>query len=107
MIYHLATEKDWDAALGRGTYKVASLSTEGFIHCSTKEQVMESARLHFGGDDRVIVLHIAEKPLKDFLKWEPSRAGDLFPHVYGPIPLEAIEDLHFLSRDQHGDWIAL
>lgn len=104
MIYHLATEKDWEAAMSRGTYKIPSLASEGFIHCSTREQLMESARLHFAEHQRLVVLHIVEKRVKELLKWEPSREGALFPHIYGPIPVEAIEDLEILVRNADGAW---
>ncbi len=104
MIYHLSTEKDWEAAMTRGTYKSPSLVTEGFIHCSTAAQLMESARRHFEGYDRLVVLHIVEKRIKELLKWEPARNGEPFPHIYGPIPLEAIESLQLLERNAEGEW---
>lgn len=88
----------------RGTYKIPSLVAEGFIHCSTRAQLLESAQKHFEGHDRLVVLHIVEKRVKDLLKWEPSRDGALFPHIYGAIPVEAIEDLEILSRNAQGEW---
>ncbi|MEZ4776290.1 MAG: DUF952 domain-containing protein [Bacteroidia bacterium] len=100
MIYHLATTADWENALRKGVYHTASLASEGFIHFSTKEQMMESANLFFAGYEELVVLEIAEKNIKHLLKWEPAPDRDeLFPHVYGPVPLELITDTHMLIRN--------
>ena len=104
MIYHLTTPRAWELALSRGFYESPSLAAEGFIHCSTKEQLLESARLHFVGHDRLLVLRIAEKAVEKRLRWEPSRNGELFPHIYGSVPLDAVEDQHYLTRNEAGEW---
>jgi uncharacterized protein (DUF952 family) len=104
MIYHLTTQEAWEAALGQGYYEHASLAAEGFIHCSTREQLFESARLYFVGHDRLVVLQIVEKRVEQQLKWEHSRNGELFPHLYGPLPVEAVEDRRYLARNEEGQW---
>ena len=104
MIYHLTTHTAWQKTLdsGKEFYIAASLDTEGFIHCSYRDQVAESAKLHFEGEDELVLLHIVEKRIKEILKPELSRKGDVFPHVYGALPLEAIEEVYVLVREKDG-----
>jgi len=63
---------------------------DGFIHFSTKAQVAETAARHFAGQDNLLLVAIDAGKLGEALKWEPSRGGDLFPHLYGPLPLSAV-----------------
>ena len=104
MIFHLTTPSRWETYLENmvGKFIAPSLSTEGFIHCSTKDQVLESANRHFEGEAELVVLCIVEKRVKEMLKWETSRNNELFPHLYGGIPLEAIETTESLERNQDG-----
>ncbi|MEM7514576.1 MAG: DUF952 domain-containing protein [Bacteroidota bacterium] len=104
MIYHLATHSQWLEALNKGVYTHASLKAEGFIHCSTKEQLIPTATLHFQQDQELVILEIVEKRVKDMLKWEESREGDLFPHLYGKLPLSVVENTHLLIRNKAGEW---
>lgn len=106
MIYHLILPKDWERILSnnQNVYKAPSLKQEGFIHCSTKAQLIESARLYFPEVDKLVVLGIVEKRVKKLLKWEGSRNNEEFPHIYGPIPMEAIETMDIISRNEEGEW---
>ena len=83
MIFHLTTDDEWTAAPKQAGFRAHSLSTEGFVHCSYDEQLLETANLHFKGHDHLLVLHIDETQLGPLLKVEPSRNGQLFPHIYG------------------------
>lgn len=86
MIYHMCRADEWEAALAGGAYAGSSQDREdGFIHFSTAEQIVESARRHRAGQDGLLLLAIDPAVLGDRLKWEPSRGGALFPHVYGTI----------------------
>jgi uncharacterized protein (DUF952 family) len=105
MIYHITTHEAWERALELGQHKTDSLKTEGFIHCSEESQVLESANKHYAEHDSVVVLHIVEKHVKDILKREPSRGGQLFPHLYAPLPLEAVEDQSLLQRGPDGGFV--
>lgn len=101
-IYHLVPPQVWEKALLEERYLPASLKTEGFIHLSTEDQLLESARLHLGQFEELVVLRLVVKRIKDDLKWEESRGGELFPHLYGPLPWEAIENTIFLERQPDG-----
>lgn len=104
MIYHLTTHSLWQKTMDsdKGLYRNDSLQSEGFIHCSYKDQVAESANLHFPNEAELVILFIVEKRIKNILKAEPSRSGALFPHIYGPLPFEAIEEVRILTRNKAG-----
>lgn len=63
---------------------------DGFIHFSTAEQVAETAAKHFAGERDLLLLQVASETLGDRLKWEPSRGGTLFPHLYSELALAAV-----------------
>lgn len=85
-------------------YAPPNLQQEGFIHCSSREELLESAALHFPDDDELVVLAIVEKRVKHILRWEPGRAEKLFPHLYGPVPIDAVETTYSLLRLPNGTW---
>jgi len=97
-ILHLASNDAWLAAAKRGAYYADSLSTQGFIHCSKPSQVVGVANTFYHGQHGLVLLVIDPSMLEPELKWEPpaepepthARAGDLFPHIYGPLNLDAV-----------------
>jgi uncharacterized protein (DUF952 family) len=99
MIFHITSRTAWDEAQKRGDYRAESLKTEGFIHCSTLSQVLPVANNFYKGQSGLILLEIEPTLLSSTLKWEPPSGvapppgvpvGDQFPHVYGPINLDAV-----------------
>lgn len=95
-VYHIATDAAWQAAQASGLYRAESLATEGFIHCSTADQVLPVANRFYGGQPGLVLLAVRAADLGDRLVVEaPAAADDVFaaqqfPHVYGPIPVEAV-----------------
>lgn len=91
MIYHLARAEQWRAAERAGVYHGTDEDTaDGFLHFSTAAQVVESARKHRAGERDIILLTVAADDLGTALRWEPARGGDLFPHLYGPLAIDAV-----------------
>lgn len=98
MILHLASNDAWLAAAKGDAYRADSLSTAGFIHCSRTSQIVEVANSFYHGQQGLVLLVIDLSKLESELKWEPpaepepshARAGDLFPHLYGPLNLDAV-----------------
>ena len=106
-IYHIVSRDDWDAAQAAGSYKPASLAAQGFVHCSTREQVVETANRFFHGQDGLVLLCIAVSRLRVPVRYEPpdmpghttNAAQALFPHVYGPVnPVAVVGVLQFPAR---------
>jgi len=90
-IYHMCNEAEWQAAEQRGVYAGSSQdAADGFIHFSTQNQVVVSAAKHRAGQSGLVLLSVDPGLLGDALKWEPSRGGALFPHLYGPLPVAAV-----------------
>lgn len=86
MIYHMCRADEWAEAVAVGSYRGSSQDlADGFIHFSTAAQIVESARRHRAGQDGLLLVAVEAARLGDRLRWEPSRAGDLFPHLYGPL----------------------
>lgn len=104
-IYHLISPADWEITLNRKEYAPPSLMEEGFIHCSTKEQLIETASRHYGDHQELIVLKIRQKKVAAMLKWEGSHQGQEFPHLYGKLQFHHIETTDMLYKNQRGEWV--
>jgi uncharacterized protein (DUF952 family) len=114
MIFHLTTKTAWDEAQTKGEYVAESLATEDFIHCSTLAQALPVANHYYKDQDALILLMIEDTLLSSELKWEaPSGGtpppgvpeGDPFPHIYGPINLDAVVSASDLIRDANNEWV--
>jgi uncharacterized protein (DUF952 family) len=91
LIFHMCRRDEWDAALSRGAYGGSSQDQQdGFIHFSTAGQLAESVRRHRAGQPNIVLLAADPAALGDSLKWEASRRGALFPHLYGPLAVSAV-----------------
>ena len=113
MIFHITHSQDWESAQAKGEYIAESLHTEGFIHCSTISQVLPVADKFYGDHNSLILLMIEPTLLSSTLKWEAPSGGtpppgvpesDQFPHIYGPINLDAVINVLDFTRDVNGAW---
>ena len=89
-VFKLLTGSDWKAATEMGVTCAGIDVQDGYVHLSTRDQVAETARLHFAGADGVRLLRFDVADLPP-LKWEPSRGGQLFPHLYAPLEISLAE----------------
>jgi uncharacterized protein (DUF952 family) len=91
-IYHLTRRSAWKAARENGSYSAESLTREGFIHCSKEEQVCRVANSFYHGQHDLVLLEIDPQRLDCEVHWEPGsdKPDELFPHIYGPLNLEAV-----------------
>jgi uncharacterized protein (DUF952 family) len=90
-LYHFAAPADWDAARGVGAYAPPGLAVEGFIHAATAAQVPGVIQRHLRGHGPCVRLTLDADALRPLLVFEWSQAsGDLYPHVFGPIPVSAV-----------------
>ncbi len=89
--YKIVTAADWQSATRGGNFTGSTDDRrDGFIHLSTASQVRETAARHFSAQSGLIVAAIDLAVVADILKWEASRGGALFPHLYGPLPMTAV-----------------
>ena len=113
MIYHITSGAAWAQAQMRGQYRAPSLASEGFIHCSTREQVVTVADAFYRGQADLLLLCIDEGKLGGELRWEApahpearesEQAADrsLFPHLYGGLNLDAVVAVVDFSETDSG-----
>jgi len=87
-IYKIVPASLWQKAKDAGIFEGAAI--DGFIHFSTADQARETAARHFAGQTDLLLLAVDGEKLGDALVYEPSRGGDLFPHLYAALPLSAM-----------------
>lgn len=90
IIYKIATRAQWAQAEEAGVFNGAPIDlADGYIHFSTADQARETAAKHFAGQDDLLLVAVDTAKLGENLKYEVSRGGALFPHLYAPLPLSA------------------
>ena len=90
-IYKIVPAASWRAAEAAGRFIGAGVDlADGYIHFSTAAQVQDTAARHFAGVTGLLLVAVDVGVLADALRWEPSRGGDLFPHLYADLPLAAV-----------------
>ena len=101
-IYKICSTKNWKTAKQIGIFKGFGIDLiDGYIHFSSKNQVKETARLHFKGQKELLLLKIETKNLG--IKWEKSRKDQLFPHLYDELPLSEIVSVFELKLDENNN----
>lgn len=91
LVYKILRADEWAQAQAAGVFHGSAVDlADGFIHFSTAAQAVGTARKHFAGERDLTLACVEAAALGAALKWEPSRGGDLFPHLYAPLPLAAI-----------------
>jgi uncharacterized protein (DUF952 family) len=91
VIYKIATLAQWREAEAAGVFEGAPVDlADGFIHFSSARQVAETLAKHFAGQRELVLVSVETERLGDALRWEVSRGGQLFPHLYGTLPVEAV-----------------
>lgn len=92
MIYTMVRAADWRSTESSGQYDgSANDKADGFLHFSTAGQLPGSAAKHRRGETDLILVAVETARLGETLKWEPARGGQLFPHLYGPLPLPLVQ----------------
>jgi uncharacterized protein (DUF952 family) len=94
-IYKILPRTEWAAALGAGRFAGSAVDRQdGFIHFSTAGQAAETAQRHFAGQADLVVLEVEGDDLGEALRWEPSRGGALFPHLYDELSAGLVRAVH-------------
>ena len=102
-IYKILPRAEWQAAETAGGFEGSAVDrADGYIHFSTAAQAQETARRHFGGQAGLVVLALEADELGPDLRWEPSRGGDLFPHLYGALDVSLVREVTEAPLDAEG-----
>lgn len=106
VIFHVCKKQDWEAAKATGFYSgVSERNNDNFIHFSEREELFESVEKYFSGCSDLILLKVRTELLGPALRWESSRGGKIFPHLYSALPLEAVVEVQNINLDSQGNHI--
>ena len=105
-IYKILAAAEWAAATAAGAFKGAAIDlSDGYIHFSAADQVAETARKWFQGRDDLVLVAVRAEDLGAALKWEVSRGGAPFPHLYAELPTRLAVSARPLQRDPQGEFV--
>jgi uncharacterized protein (DUF952 family) len=103
IVFKLAERAAWQAAAAAAAFAGSAVDVrDGFIHLSTAAQVRETAARHFAGQPDLVLVAVDTAALGAALRWEPSRGGASFPHLYAALPLDAVRWVADLPLDASG-----
>lgn len=102
-VYKIVSGAEWAAAEAAGVFRGAAIDlADGYIHLSTAGQAPTTARLHFAGQAGLVLVRLTAERLGSDLRWEPSRGGALFPHLYAPLDCALAEAVTPIPLDADG-----
>lgn len=102
-VYKILPREDWEAATPSGSYLGSPDDLrDGFIHLSAAPQLAGTVRKFFKGQSDLLLVSFRSKDLGNDLRWEPSRGGELFPHLYSPLPIRKALDIYELHLGEDG-----
>jgi uncharacterized protein (DUF952 family) len=105
-VYRILSREAFEAAQRRGAFLGSAHDLrDGFIHFSAAHQVAETAVKHYAGQSDLVLLWVDADALGSALKWELSRGADRFPHLYGPLPISAVQRVEPLPLDGEGNHV--
>lgn len=90
MILHITSRNDWEQAVAAGVYRGDTLDSEGFIHCSASRQILGVAEAFYRGRNGLVLLEIDPERVVAPIRWEAIAAPEPFPHIYGPLNVDAV-----------------
>lgn len=100
LLFHITTREHWKEYKKSGNYEPQSLEDDGFIHCSSGNQVEDTANRLFADKDKILLLVIDVAMLREQVKYEEDETGEKFPHIYGPLSVNAVIDkIDILAED--------
>jgi uncharacterized protein (DUF952 family) len=103
LIYKICARTLWQEAEAAGQFEGAPVDrVDGYIHLSTAAQVRETAARHFAGQSDLVLIAVEGEALGSSLRYEPARGGELFPHLFGPLPVAAVRAVHSLPLGADG-----
>lgn len=103
-MYHIISLEDFQTAEKVGSYSPPSLENEGFIHFSYKEEVLATANRYYQGQENLFLLKVDPEKVKERLQDDEVYPGRVFPHVYGPLNLDAIIEKSELKANESGEF---
>ncbi len=101
LIYHITEQSTWDQAIRDGIYLPTNFMREGFIHCSTRDQILNTAERYYAHDRNLVILQIDVARLQSDVVEENLFGGtEYFPHIYGPLNLDAVVSAAIFNKGE-------
>ena len=105
-LFHITTRAELESAVSQGSYEPTAYASDGFVHCSYLHQVIKVANRFYGGEEGLVLLEISAEKIGAAIVNENLEGGDeLFPHVYGQIPVQAITAVHDFPANLIGKFV--
>lgn len=104
-ILHITSRTQWEAAQQAGVYRGDTLDSEGFIHNSTPSQVIAVANARFHGQPDLVLLDIDTERVRPAIRWEAADNGQVYPHIYGPLNVDAVRRVHPFPPQPDGSFV--
>ncbi|MBN4001632.1 MAG: DUF952 domain-containing protein [Nostoc sp. LPT] len=101
-ILHISKRQQWEQAKNIGTYRADSLNSEGFIHCSKSTQILKVAKRFFDNQRELLLLFIDSEKVQAEIRYEPAEIGELFPHIYGELNIDAVYQVIDFEAGENG-----
>jgi len=105
LIYHIVMPEIWEKFKNKDFFESETLESEGFIHCSFREQLESVLQRYYKDVERILILEIDSEKLKSKLIAEPSTNNEIYPHIYGEINCDAIVGIEEISPQMNTDKI--
>jgi uncharacterized protein (DUF952 family) len=103
IIFHITTGNRWELVPEQGAYRSEAFGADGFIHCSTREQVIQVANIRFRGQSGLVLLAIDTDKVKPEIVYENLEGGEqLFPHIYGGLNIDAVVEVLEFAPGEDG-----
>ncbi|HEU0241933.1 MAG TPA: DUF952 domain-containing protein [Micromonosporaceae bacterium] len=104
LIYKILLPSEWDQFQATGRFDGSEFDHEsGYIHCSSRTQVGATAMRVFGQEPSLMVVAVDANAIADSVRWEAASDGDLFPHIYASLPIDAVVGVHRVDGAEHVD----
>lgn len=101
-ILHITKRQQWEQAKNLGKYRADSLESEGFIHCSKSTQILKVAKRFFDNQKELVLLFIDSEKVQAEIRYEPAEIGELFPHIYGELNIDAVYQVIDFEAEEDG-----
>jgi uncharacterized protein (DUF952 family) len=105
VILHITRRKQWEKAKLTGVYRGDTLDSQGFIHCSTPQQIVKVANALFHGQKGLVLLYIATSRVQSEIRYESAGGEELYPHIYGPLNIDAVVNVSDFEPAKNGKFV--
>jgi len=105
IVLHITKREQWEKAKLEGVYRGDTLDSQGFIHCSTSQQIVKVANALFPAQKGLMLLCIATNKVQSEIKYESAGGEELYPHIYGPLNINAVVKVADFEPAKNGKFV--